>query len=82
MATKRFRKNRKSRKGGIFNIPGAKLEYENILNCKNHWSDKKNPARCDTLSKKINYPGQLKKSFGAKPSIIGPKGQFFDTDNW
>ncbi len=91
MATKRYRKNRKSRKkGGILGIHAFKTESENISNCKKYWSDKyeKNPRRCDRLGKKestINYPGMLKSNF-RQPSIIGPNGVegdiFNDRERW
>jgi hypothetical protein len=94
MATKRYRKNRKSRKnkkGGILGIHALKFESENISNCKKYWSDKygKDPRRCDRLGKKestINYPGMLKLNLGKTPSVIGPNGAeaniFNDSDRW
>jgi hypothetical protein len=74
MATRRNRnqrkQSRKNRKGGI-GLIGPKLDFENVNNCKNYWSDGKNQSRCAGKSAQINYPGSLKKSFGQTPTYKG-----------
>jgi hypothetical protein len=74
---KRSRKNRnqsnrqRNRRGGFLGIPGTKFDFENVNNCKNYWSDGKDPRRCEENSSHINYPGMLKKSFGQTPTKKG-----------
>lgn len=69
--SQRNRKNRKSRRGGFLGIPGTKFDFENVNNCKNYWSDEKDPRRCEGNSSQINYPGMLKKSLGQTPTTKG-----------
>ncbi len=69
MATRRNqRKQKRSRKGGLFGIRALKTSFENEMNCK-FWSE--HPNKCKDLSKTIEYPGLIKTNLGRTMGMPG-----------
>ena len=77
MATRRVRKSRRSRKskrGGILGLSFLKTAQDNVNNCKQYWSDGKNPNRCERYATQYDYPGLANKNKGAEVRNKNPDG--------